>query len=201
MRTPFSILIAVAIFALGACTPDPDPAPTTDVAPLASLELAVDGIGDVLFGLDPDTVVADVSARFGSPDLDSGWIPAEPNIFGNCPGEQMRAIGWGSLVAIFIDDGTSDLGGFFYTYTYGYDYAENAGGFDPRGLALTTAGGVGLGTSVATAKTEFNDLTISGDADLDVWSFESASAGFRGLVTGPDSNDTITLIEPRDGCS
>lgn len=200
MRPTLFLLVSCAAFMLAACSTDTAPTTTSDLAPLASLQLADNGLGDVLFGLDPDTVVSDISARFGSPDHDSQWIPSEPNIYGTCPGESMRAIGWGSLLAIFIDDGQSDLGGFFYTYTYGFDYSENEGGIDPRGLDLTTATGVGLGTTVAAAESAFGDLTIAGDETLDLWSFTAVSAGFRGLLTGPDNTDTITLIEPIVGC-
>ena len=200
MRPAVPHLILITALTLAACSTDVAATTTTDVAPLASLELAQDGLGDVLFGLDPETVVTDISALFGAPDHDSSWITSEPNIYGTCPGELMRAIGWGSLVTIFIDDGESELGGFFYTYTYGYDYSENAGGIDPRGLNLETAGGLGLGASVADAERALGDLTITGDDVLDVWSFTAAEAGFRGLVTGPDGPDTITLIEPIEGC-
>ncbi len=114
----------------------------------------------------------------------------------------MRAIGWGSLVAIFIDDGSSDLGGWFYTYTYGYDYVENTGGVDPRGLDLATADGIGLGSAVTDLQAAFGpNLSITGDEELDLWSFLAPDAGFRGLLSGGDDDDVITLIEPIDGCS
>lgn len=200
MRSLLPVLLALTAVSLAACSTESSATTTTNPAPLASLQLANDGLGDVLFGLDPETVVSDISALFGAPDHDSLWIPAEPNIYGTCPGETMRAIGWGSLVAIFVDDGQSELGGFFYTYTYGYDYSENAGGIDPRGLNLETESGIGLGTTLADAESAFGDLTITGDEELDVWSFAAEEAGFRGLLTGPNGSDTITLIEPMEGC-
>ncbi len=199
MRSTLSLLLAFTVMTLSACTTDAPAATTTNPAPLADLELSADGLGDIQFGVDPDTVVADISARFGAPDHDSLWIPSEPNIYGSCPGETMRAIGWGSLVAIFIDDGTSDLGGWFFTYTYGYDYSENTGGIDQRGLDLRTENGVGLNTTVADLRTTLGDeLVIAGDAALDVWSFETGA--FRGLLSGPDDNDVVTLLEPQLGC-
>ncbi len=191
----------VGALALTGCSTNTAVTTTTTPAPLAILDLSPDGLGDVLFGVDPDTVIADISARFGEPDHDSRWIPAEPNIYGSCPGNQMRAIGWGSLVAIFIDDGSSDLGGWFYTYTYGYDYSKNTGGIDPRGMELLTASGIGIGSSTTDLRIAFgDDLSIAGDEDLDVWSFAAETAGFRGLLSGSEDEDTVTLIEPTDGC-
>ena len=173
---------------------------TTSPAPLVAVGLNTDGLGDVLFGIDPQTVIEDISALFGGPDLDSDWIPATPNVYGTCPGTTMRAVGWGSLVVIFIDD-ASDLGGWFYTYTYGYDYAENEGGVDPRELDLRTPEGIGLGATVAELGRAFGpDLSSDGDTELDVWSFTAATAGFRGLLSGPDPEDTVTLLEPLVGC-
>ncbi|MDJ0953703.1 MAG: hypothetical protein QNJ81_08485 [Acidimicrobiia bacterium] len=201
MRSRLVTALVGLILVAGGCATNTAPTSTTNPAPLVALELTVEGLGDVLFGLDPATVLADISAQYGEPDFDSGWIPAEPNIFGTCPGETMRAIGWGSLVAIFIDDGTSDLGGWFYTYTYGYDYAENTGGVDTRGFDLETAGGIGLGSTVAELEEVFGgDLEVTGDATLDVWVFTAPRAGFRGLLSGGEATDSVTLIEPIDGC-
>ena len=193
---------ALATILLGACATTSSPTTTTDDAPLATVVLADSGLGDVLFGLDPETVVVNLTARFGAPDLDSGWIPATPNLFGTCPGETMRAIGWGSLVTIFVDDGQTDLGGWFYTYTYGYDYAENIGGVDPRDLDLQTDDGVGLGTAVAELRSVWGDgIVIDGDADLDIWTFTAVPFGFKGLLSGPSDNELVTLLEPIESCS
>ncbi len=194
--------VALATMVLGACATTTSPTTTTDPPPLVTVELAESGLGDVLFGFDPETVEADLTARFGAPDLDSGWITSAPNLFGTCPGETMRAIGWGSLVTIFIDDGQSDLGGWFYTYTYGYDYAENQGGVDPRGLDLRTRDGIGLGATIADLRSVWgNGLVIDGDADLDIWTFTAAPAGFKGLLTGSDETSSVTLLEPLESCS
>jgi hypothetical protein len=194
-------ILAVALLAAG-CTATPATTTSSTVPPpLVSLELSPEGLGDLPFGLDPDSVITDVTALYGAPDVDTDWIVAEPNLYGSCPGELMRAIGWGSLVTIFIDDGDSDLGGYFYTYTYGYEYETNTGGVDPRALNLTTESGVGVGTTVGDLRTAFDtDLIIEGDVDLDSWTFRSDSDGFRGLLSGQTETDTVTLIEPLEGC-
>lgn len=195
-----AVLVGLTIVGCAAST-----ATTTTTAsplPLVRLDLSPEGLGDVSFGLDPNTVIEEIAALVGDPDLDTDWIPSTPNAYGSCPGQAMRAIGWGTLVTIFIDDGNSDLGGYFYTYTYGFDYLENQGGIDPRDLGLTTAAGVGLGTTVAALRGAYGDAAaVDGDATLDVWSFRVDSAGFRGLLTGPDDDDTVTLIQPLVGCT
>ena len=194
--------IAVAVLLLTGCAADESVQQTNDAAPLVELSLDDDGLGDVLLGFPPETVISDISAIYGEGDSDSQWIPSEPNIYGSCPGTQMRAVGWGSLVAIFIRDDADELGGRFYTYTYGYDYAENAGGVDPRELGLTTAAGIGLGSTVGElADTYEATVIVEGDADLDVWSFRIEGSEIRGLVSGPERSDTVTLIELATGCS
>lgn len=174
---------------------------TSTPAPLVSLALGEDGLGDVLFGIPPDVAIGDISALYGEPDLDSDWIVSAANIYGSCPGEYMRAVGWGSLVTIFINDTGDPINERFYTYTYGYDYSDNQGGVDPRGLGLTTAAGIGIGSSVGELTDAYGSgVTIEGDAVLDVWAFEIAGSALRGLVTGPTDSDTVTLLEIVPGC-
>lgn len=200
LRTAIGIGITAVVILTGCATDDPAPT-TTEPAPLVRLELGADGLGDVLLGSPPEAVVADISALFGEPDHDSDWIVSQPNIYGSCPGAQMRAIGWGSLLTIFIKDGNDDLGGRFFTYTYGYDYTNNVGGVDPRGLGLVTAEGIGVGTTIA----ELNDaygtaVQVEGDVELDVWSFQVAESPIVGLLSGPEATDTVTLVELAGGC-
>jgi len=201
MRTRLKPLLVAVLMVTASCSPDVAATTTSEAAPLVSLALSGDGLGDVLLGFPPDVVTADISALFGEPDLDSGWIPADANLFGSCPGVSMRAVGWGSLVTIFINEGTDPLGERFYTYTYGYDYAENEGGVDPRGLDLSTEDGIGINATVTDLERAYgSDLRISGNAELDTWSFDVADSPLRGLVTGPDPTDTVTLLELSPGC-
>jgi len=200
MRRYCLLLIAIAASAASCSTTTPTTT-TTVPPPLATLELGADGLGDVVFGLSPDDVITDITALYGSPDHDSDWIPSADNIYGACPGDTMRAIGWGSLLTVFIDDRTSDLGGWFYTWTYGYDYSTNTGGTDPRELSLRTADGIGLGTTISDLEAAWGeDLTITGNVELDVWSFVSEANGLRGLLSGGTAEDTVTLLEPTVGC-
>jgi hypothetical protein len=198
-RTRF--LVAIVGVAIAACGTTAPPS-STDAAPLPDVTLAADGLGDLLIGFPPTDVIAGLTARFGEPDLDSDWLATGPSPYGACPGNTMRAVGWGSLVTIFVNDGTDALGEYFYTYSYGYDYATNQGGVDPRQLDLVTDAGIGIGSSVAELTAAYGDrLSLGGDPSLDVWSFQIADSPLHGLVDGPDPEDTVTLIELAPGCT
>ena len=200
-RTSVLAIGLLLAFTTAACDTTLEETTTTSPAPLATLVLTEEGLGDLLIGYPPDVVISDISALFGSPDHDSDWIPSETNIYGSCPGLAMRAVGWGSLVAIFINDTPDPLGERFFTYTYGYDYSENVGGVDPRGLGLVTEAGIGLGSTVAELQSAYGDTArVGGDAALDVWSFEIAGSALRGLLDGPDATSTVTLIEITPSC-
>jgi hypothetical protein len=186
---------------VSSCSTEGSSTTTSAPAPLATLELTEEGLGEVLVGFPPDVVIADISAIYGSPDLDSDWIDAQPNLYGSCPGEFMRAVGWGSLVTIFVNDGSDPLGERFLTFTYGYDYAENTGGIDPRNLGLTTVEGIGLGSTVDELREVYGDrLSITGDPELDVWSFAIEGSALGGLLDGPEGSGAVTLIELQPGC-
>ena len=203
MRDPWirRVTAGLIIVLAGGCATDSRPTTTAPTAPLATVELTEEGLGDVLVGYPPDVVIADISALFGSPDHDSGWIASEPNIYGACPGRFMRAIGWGSLVVIFVNDTTDPLDERFFTYSYGYDYSENAGGVDPRGLGLVTEAGIGIGSTVTDLETAYGSrVTIDGDATLDAWSFEIEASTLRGLLDGPNPDSKVTLIELTPNC-
>lgn len=196
------IMLSLLALIVASCNGTEVAVETTFPAPLVALQLGQDGLGDVLFGFPPDVVINDISALYGEPDLDSDWIVAEPNQYGSCPGQLMRAVGWGSLVTIFVNDTTDPLNERFFTYTYGYDYSDNQGGVDPRGLGLVTEEGIGIGSSGAQLAAAFGDrLQIEGDVALDVWAFEIADSPLRGLITGPEAVDTVTLLEVAPGCS
>lgn len=193
---------AVVAVAVAGCTTAAPATTTTDLVPLPTVTLAPDGLGDLLVGFPPADVIAGLTALFGEPDLDSDWFATGPSPYGTCPGATMRAVGWGSLVTIFVNDGEDPLGERFYTYSYGYDYATNQGGVDPRGLELTTDAGIGIGSTVAQLTASYGDrLAVEGDPSLGTWSFRIGSSPFRGLLTGRDPDSTVTLIELAPGCS
>ena len=74
------------------------PAPTTTVDETTSaLTLTETGLGEVLFGADPDGVIAYVSSLLGAPTSDTGWV--DPFTIGPCIGTELRIVTWGVLSA------------------------------------------------------------------------------------------------------
>lgn len=212
MRTAFSLLlVAVATVASGCAvsleTDEPSTAPSSTTATtlpaLESLVLAVDGLGQISFGSEPDLVIAELTSRFGAPDRDSGWNPPA-GLFATCPGVMVRVVGFGSFEALFTDGGTDRLPEFF-AWTYGFDPATTTGGVDPRGLDLRTAEEIGLASTKDQLTAAYGArLTDTSDDSGLTWSFgidAEEPIGMRGLLDGPDSGAAITFIESAPGCS
>ncbi len=105
--------------------------------------LETNGLGATAFGADPDGTITFVSSFLGPPTADTGWI--DPFTIGPCGGTQLRQVNWGELRLEFGDVSNITVDRpHFYAYTYG---REGSGGVvQPAGL--TTADGLGLGTSV-----------------------------------------------------
>lgn len=195
----------IAVVALGlaasACSVQDATAPsttTTETPPLLVLTLTSTGLGEVQLGATAEAAIVALTPAVGAPDGDTGWIDGTDGIYGRCPGA-IRVINWGSLALFFgpqVDDG-------LFAYSYGFDYTSAEAGVDPRGLALETAGGVGLGTNVADLSRAAPGVAIEGDPVIDVWTFDidpAAQPHLRGQVSGPGPTDTVLFIETSTGC-
>lgn len=73
---------------------------TTSVPKAAKLVVAADGLGDALFGAEPEQVISYVTAVIGPPSDDSGWIDANTD-FPACPGNELRIVRWDDLRLLF----------------------------------------------------------------------------------------------------
>ena len=169
------------------------------------MELTAESIGILFIGEPPSSVLEELNSRFGEPNIDSEWIPADSPLYGSCPGEQMRAIAWGSLYAFFVADEpvTEDnehIVSRLYSYSYGYDFDRNEGGLDPRGLGLRTTYGIGIGTTLADVESAIGpDLEITYNASADTWHWADGT-GLEGLLSGDQPDDRVVLIETARGC-
>ena len=120
----------------------------------------------------------------------------------------MRAAGWGSLYAFFVTDEdvsaeNLETVGRLFSYSYGYDFSRNEGATDPRNLALRTAGDIGLGSSRVELDAAYpGTLTVEYSEPADTWVWVAAAEGgeLRGLLTGPDDDATVALIESFPSC-
>jgi hypothetical protein len=198
-----SLLVVVLFGAVvSACGGDGSATTTTaEGLPAASeLSLTPTGIGQVDFGTPPEETIAAFTAAIGGPSEDYAWT-AEP-IFGDCPGEFTRGVTWGSLVALFSDDGAGNQE--FFAWTYGYDPATGTSGSDARELGLRTLEGIGLGSTRAELGAAFGERLIEEeDLSIEVWGFTvdpDQTQYLRGLLSGPGDDAVVIVIESFPGC-
>ncbi|NND01915.1 MAG: hypothetical protein HKN91_03940 [Acidimicrobiia bacterium] len=201
------LVFGLALVMLVSSCSDADSSSTT--SSVVDLEIRADGIGAVDLGQPPGPALAELNSFFGEPDIDSGWIPAASPLYGTCPGLAMRATGWGSLYAFFVSDSpeisgdNEDISARLFSFSYGYDFNRNEGATDPRGLNLTTADGIGLGSTRAELRIlHDNALTEAYSATADTWTWElsTGSGELRGLFDGPDDDAEVVLMETTPGC-
>ena len=179
---------------------------TPSAAPV--VELRTDGVGPVDLGQPPAAVFAELNSFFGEPDVDTGWIPPDSPLYGSCPGEAMWAAGWGSFYAFFISDApitaeNADSAGRLYSFSYGYDFSRNEGATDPRSLALATEDGVGLGATRQALDEQYGQaLEVEYNQSSDTWRWTVALDGaqLQGLLSGPEPQDTVVLVESSPSC-
>jgi hypothetical protein len=171
--------------------------------------LSPGGIGPTAIGDQEEEVIAALTELLGSPDKDSGWIASRSEVYGSCPGAEVRAVGWGSFYAILSYDGglSNDGGagsGTLSSWTYGFDHDTSLAGVDPWELGLATAEGIGIGSSLAEVRQAYGDrLTEVGNVDVDVWGFSidgDDPAHLAGRLSGPEADDRVTFLERVPGC-
>eukprot|EP01036_Dinobryon_divergens_P050169 gene50169-67182_t len=160
---------------------------TTSIPKAAVLVLRADGLGDALFGTDPDQVIAYVAANLGKPTADSGW--ADPfSAFGVCPGTEVRGVTWGDLTLLFSDDSPVVSGRrHFFSYLLGPPFGSTV---QPAGM--TTAERIGVGNTVGELRFTYPDVELFDD-ELAGPSFLLAS-GINGGMTGL-ADDELSLYD------
>jgi hypothetical protein len=170
------------------------PATTTTTIPKAAvLVLRADGLGDALFGTDPDQVIAYVSANLGKPTADSGW--ADPfSAFGVCPGTEVRGVTWGDLTLLFSDDSSIVSGRrHFFSYLLGPPFGATV---QPAGM--TTAERIGVGNTVGELRFTYPDVELFDD-ELAGPSFLLAN-GINGAMTGLADDELVTFVSAGPRC-
>src|SRR5262249_25722773 len=118
-----------------------------------------DGIGPLHFGTKSDEVLAGLTLRWGPPDTDTGWVPAASTPFGQCPGTNIRAAGWGRFSAP-CPDGPPPFGraGKQHFFSWDYEVADPAAPKpDPGGNRppLHTDKGISVAATVAQLKAAY----------------------------------------------
>lgn len=157
------------------------------------LVLRPSGLGTVMFGSAPDTVIAAVTDDLGAPTRDSGWT--DPLSLGSCPGTKVRTVQWGDLSLYFGDESTVVTGrDHFFAYSYGPSAAAAA---SPAGLTID--GGGTLGTTVAQLRTAHPSVQLY-PADLTAPASFAISDGLTGQLSGVADTDVVTRIQGGIGC-
>ena len=172
-----------------------DAATTTSVAPAARLVLRADGLGEAVFGTDPDSVVAYMTALIGPPSSDSGWVTAPTSPFGVCPGTEVRGVTWGDLRLLFGDSSDVTLGRrHFFHYEYG---PAASAAVVPVGMVSAT--GVGIGTALTQLFSTHPEAEVF-PADEIGGPYFVLGDGLAGLLSGTESTAVVQLIAGGVGC-
>jgi hypothetical protein len=152
-----------------------------------------DGLGDALFGTDPEEVVRYVQAILGPPTADSGW--ADPfSAFGVCPGTEVRGVTWGDLTLLFSDDSTVASGRrHFFNYSYGPPFGVS---IQPDGMRTDT--GIGIGSTVAELRAAYPTVRIFPPDIADAYFV--VDENFTGFLSGTADTDTVRSVIGGIGC-
>jgi len=166
---------------------------TTSVPAAAALVLRDDGLGDALFGTDPEEVVRYVQAVLGPPTADSGW--ADPfSAFGVCPGTEVRGVTWGDLTLLFSDESTVSGGRrHFFNYSYGPPFGVS---IQPAGMRTIT--GIGIGSTVAELRAAFPTVRVFPPDISDAYFV--VDENFTGFLSGTADADTVRSVIGGIGC-
>lgn len=163
-------------------------APTT-VAP-EPVVLRPDGVGALPFGTEAEVMLTYLTARLGTPNVDSGWVAAPSSPFGVCPGSQVRGLRWGPLQVLLGDEGNATRHLFSWVYATALLPAN-----EPVGAAggLQTPEGIGLGSSIADLFAAFPSLTVSTDVYGPTYS-TGGLVGYAGTLSSEDIDGFVTSL-------
>jgi hypothetical protein len=173
----------------------PTPAATTaSSAPAsgtAAFVLKPDGIGDLAFGAGEAEARAALTKALGPPTFDES-LPAE-----SCSTGATRRVSWGDLTVLL---GPGPGGGLTMVgWTYGTSEP-------PPTPALTTAEGIGVGSTVAQLRAAYGDrVMVSEDTAAGVVRFSVQGSRYQlplaGVVSGPGDTATVRALYGGSYCA
>jgi hypothetical protein len=168
---------------------------STTLPAAAALVLRPTGLGNALFGADPDEVIDYVTQILGPSTADSGW--ADPlSSFGVCPGTEVRGVTWGDLTLLFGDESWAATGRrHFFNYVYGPPLVP--GNIDPAGPR--TDSGVKIGDTVAQLRAAYPSVQVFPGEEIFGPSF-IVEEHFTGFLTGVGNTDTVISFIGGQGC-
>lgn len=175
-------------------TTTPESTTTSTTTPAAAaLVLRDNGLGDALFGTEPEEVIRYVQAVLGTPTADSGW--ADPfSAFGVCPGNEVRGVTWGDLTLLFSDESTVASGRrHFFNYVYGPAFGVT---IQPEGMRTET--GIGIGSTVADLRAAYPKVKVFPPDIADAYFV--VDQNLTGFLTGTTDEDTVRSVMGGIGC-
>lgn len=168
---------------------------STTLAAAATLVLRPDGLGDALFGTDPESVISYVVAIVGPPTADSGWVSALTSPFGVCPGAEVRGVTWGDLTLLFGDSSPVAVERrHFFHYEYGPPLAAIV---EPAGMS--TASGLAIGTTLTQVFAAHPETEVLPEDEISGPYFVLGD-GLVGLLSGTEPTSVVRLIAGGVGC-
>ncbi len=174
-----------------AATASPVTTATSVPAPgVPAVQLKPDGIGDLVFGTGEAETRAALTKAFGPPTFDE-TLPAE-----SCTTGATRRVSWGDLVVLF---GPGTGGGLTMVgWTYGTPDP-------PAEPPLTTAEGVGVGTTVAQLRSAYGErVEVREDEAAGVVRFSVQGSRYQlplaGVLSGSTDAATVRAIYAGSYC-
>lgn len=166
---------------------------STTTPAAAALVLRDNGLGDALFGTEPEEVIRYVQAVLGPPTADSGW--ADPfSAFGVCPGTEVRGVTWADLTLLFSDESTVAAGRrHFFNYVYGPAFGVS---IQPEGMRTDT--GIGIGSTVAELRAAYPTVRVFPPDIADAYFV--VDENLSGFLSGTTDADTVRSVIGGIGC-
>lgn len=180
----------------------PPPAPFVEQPVAASdLLLQPEGLGPLPFGTDAARTLSTLSEALGSPDNDSGWLPADVESL-QCPGTRARMVSWGSLT-VYLSDGPTAWGPDGFDHFFAYTYAIGEGASAPEGPSLRTSEGLRLGDTLSRSSAIYGDTSIIRNHPQrgTILEVEVPGPGYLwGVFSGSGEEDPLLSLRGGTGC-
>lgn len=192
---PTTTVSASTTTTAAATTTTTPPETTTTVPVGAAISLRSDGVGDALFGAEPESVIDYINGLLGAPTSDSGWVSAPER---TCPGTEVRSLSWGDLSLLFGDQSTVS-GGRRHFFNWSYGPARAGAIIVPAGMTTAAPGRIRVGSTVAQLRAAYPTAIISAGDEI-VGPSATISDGLIAFLSNPTSSGVVISLVGGFGC-
>ncbi len=160
----------------------------------ASITMRPDGVGDALFGAEPEGVISYLRGLLGPPSTDTGWVSAVQR---TCPGTEVRNVTWGDLSLLFGDQSNvSSQRRHFFSWSYGPPAGEV---ISPFGLTTAAPALIGIGSTVSQLRAAYPSAVIfAGDELVGPWA--TITPGLLAYITNTGPAGVVTSFVGGTAC-